>query len=99
MATRRGASAPTQSPNHWNPLKGLYLRNALLLSQKEDSSYKASQELQTGANIEAVGLVVPTISPLNTQQKELKKRYSQGDALLLSRELTVLDNSTLFTQV
>lgn len=99
MATQNGASALTQSPNHWNPLKGLYLRNALLVSQKEDSGYKACQELQTGAKTEAVGLVVPMISLLNTQQKKLKKRYSWGDALLLSGELGLLDNTSLFTQV
>lgn len=73
-----GASALTQSPNHWNPLKGLYLRNALLVSQKEDSGYKACQELQTGAKTEAVGLVVPMISLLNTQQKKLKKKILSG---------------------
>lgn len=78
MATQNGASALTQSPNHWNPLTGLYLRNALLVSQKEDSGYKACQELQTGAETEAVGLVVPMISPLNTQQKKLKKKILSG---------------------
>lgn len=54
METLIGASALTLSSNHWNPLKGLYLRNVLLVSQKEDSGYIACQELQTGAKTEAV---------------------------------------------
>lgn len=54
IETLIGASALTLSSNHWNPLKGLYLRNVLLVSQKEDSGYIACQELQTGAKTEAV---------------------------------------------
>lgn len=73
METLIGASALTQKPNHWNLLEGLFLRNVLLLSQKEDSSYIACQELQMGAKTEAVWLVAPMISLLNTQRKKLKK--------------------------
>lgn len=73
MVTLIGASALTPSPNRWNPLKGLYLRNVLLVSPREDSGNIACQELQTGAKTEAVRLVAPMISPLNTQQKKLKK--------------------------
>lgn len=64
MVTLIGASALTQSRNHWNPLKGLYLRNVLLVSQKEDSGYIACQELLTGAKTEVVASM---ISLLNTQ--------------------------------
>lgn len=87
METLIGATALTQSPNHWNPLKGLYLRNVLLVSQKEDSGYIACQRIQTGAKTEAVGLVAPhDISSEHTAQ-EMKKRYSRGNALLFSGEL------------
>lgn len=84
METLIRASALTQSPNHWIPLKGPDLRNVLLVSQKEDSGYIACQELQTGAKTEAVRLVAPMISPLNTQHKKLEKKDTLGVALCSS---------------
>lgn len=84
MVTLIGASALTLSPNCWIPLKGLYLRNVLLLSLREDSGYIACQELQTGAKTEAVWLVASVISPLNTQQKKLKKRRDTFGVMLCS---------------
>lgn len=75
-----------------------------LLSQKEDSGYMGRQELQTGANADAVGPVVAAVSLPNTQQKKLKKKRKKkdapgGDAPLLSEELGVLDNTSVLTQV
>lgn len=83
MKTLIAVTALTQSHNHWKPLKGLYLRNVLLVSQKEDSGYVACQELQTGAKTEAPRLGA-LVSLLNTQRKKYKKRYSGGIALLFS---------------
>lgn len=73
IVTLIGASALTHSSNQWNPLKGLYLRNVLLVSPKEDSGYIACQEPQTEAKTEAVQLVAQMISLLYTQHKKLKK--------------------------
>lgn len=77
-----------------------------LLSQKEDSGYMGCQELQTGANADAVGPVVAAVSLPNTQQKNFfykkkkkKKDALGGDAPLLSEELGVLDNTSVLTQV
>lgn len=70
LETLIGASALTRGPHDWNPLKGLYLRNVLLLPQKEDSGYVACHDLQIGTKAEAVGLVAPhDISSEHTAQE------------------------------
>lgn len=98
-------SALTRSPHGWNPLKGLYLRNAPAafpegrLGLYGLSGASNGSKCRRSGTSGSRGISVEHTTEEIKKKKKKKKDALGGDAPLLSEELRVLDNTSLLTQV
>lgn len=95
-------SALTRSPRCWNPLKGLYLRNAPAAFPEGRFGLYGLSGASNGSKCRRGGTSGSRGISAEHTTEEIKKKKKDtlgGDAPLLSEELGVLDNTSVLTQV